>query len=224
MKKISYLLSLLFAFSYVSFADEEVKEAPKESEDVLEEVTEESSGEEAEEDKEPTISEFIEEGDFEVIEGMLDIYYETEEDTYYTIIEEGNLSKEFIYFYYIISGAQAGGASGGDMGDSSVLEFRKFKDDIALYKKNTVFNYDDSNNISKSTLTNILESFVGRFEVKIEEEGRYLINIDKLFLGEMLVGLTPPKEYAEYFSLILGRIDAVSYTHLRAHETNSHRV
>ena len=113
MKNISYLLSLLLAFSFVSFADEEVKETPKESEEVGEEVTEESSGEEAEEDKEPTISEFIEEGDFEVIEGMLDIYYETEEDTYYTIIEEGNLSKEFIYFYYIISGAQAGGASGG---------------------------------------------------------------------------------------------------------------
>ena len=207
MKNISYLLSLLLAFSYVSFADEEVKEAPKESEEVPEEVAEEVVDEEAEEDKDPTISEFLEEGDFEVIEGMLDIYYETEEDTYYTIVEEENLSKEFIYFYYIISGAQAGGASGGDMGDSSVLEFRKFKDDIALYKKNTVFNYDDSNNISKSTLTNILESFVGRFEVKIEEEGRYLINIDKLFLGEMLVGLTPPKEYAEYYSLILGRID-----------------
>ena len=56
MKNISYLLSLLLAFSYVSFADEEVKEAPKESEGVAEEVTEESSGEEAEEDKEPTIS------------------------------------------------------------------------------------------------------------------------------------------------------------------------
>ena len=110
MKNISYLLSLLLAFSSVSFTDEEVKEAPKESKEVVEEVAEESSGEEAEEDKEPTISEFIEEGDFEVIEGMLDIYYETEEDTYYTIIEEGNLSKEFIYFYYIISGAQAGGA------------------------------------------------------------------------------------------------------------------
>ncbi len=207
MKNISYLLGLLLAFSYVSFADEEVKEVSKDSKEVAEGVAEESMDEEVEEDKEPTISEFIEEGEFEVFEGMIDIYYETDEDTYYTIIEEENLSKEFIYFYYIISGAQAGGASGGDMGDSSVLEFRKFKDDIALYKKNTVFNYDDSNNISKSTLTNILESFVGRFEVKIEEEGRYLVNIDKLFLGEMLVGLTPPKEYAEYYSLILGRID-----------------
>ena len=207
MKNISYLLSLLLAFSYFSFADEETERTPEGSDEVSEDIVEDSVNEEAEEEEDPTIEEFIEDGEFEIIEGMFDIYYETEEDTYYTIIEDENLSKEFIYFYYIISGAQAGGASGGDMGDSSVLEFRKFKDDLALYKKNTVFNYDDSNNISKSTLTNILESFVGRFEVKIEEEGRYLINIDKLFLGEMLVGLTPPKEYAEYYSLILGRID-----------------
>ena len=68
MKNISYLLSLLLAFSYVSFADEEVKEAPKESEEVPEEVAEEAVDEEAEEDKDPTISEFLEEGDFEVIE------------------------------------------------------------------------------------------------------------------------------------------------------------
>ena len=207
MKNISYLLSLLLAFSYVSFADEVVKEVPKESDELSEDVADEVADEEGEEDKEPTISEFLEDGEFEVFEGMIDIYYETEEDTYYTIVDENSLSKEFIYFYYIISGAQAGGASGGDMGDSSILEFRKFKDDIALYKKNTVFSYDESNNISKSTLTNILESFVGRFEVEIEEDGKYLINIDKLFLGEMLVGLTPPKEYAEYYSLILGRID-----------------
>ena len=207
MKNISYLLSLFVLFSFVLIADESVEDAAEESsESVVEEENQEEK-EEEEEEKEPTISEFIEEGEFEIIEGMLDIYYETEEDTYYTIVEEENLSKEFIYFYYIISGAQAGGASGGDMGDSSVLEFRKFKDDIALYKKNTIFSYDESNNISKSTLTNILESFVGRFEVKIEEDGKYLINIDKLFLGEMLVGLTPPKEYAEYYSLILGRID-----------------
>ena len=42
MKNISYLLSLLLVFSYVSFADEEVKEAPKESEEVAEDVTEEA--------------------------------------------------------------------------------------------------------------------------------------------------------------------------------------
>ena len=123
MKNVSYLLSLLLVFSFVIFADEEVKEVEKAAEDVVEDVVEDTEdAEESEEDKEPTIDEFLEDGEFEIIEGMLDIYYETEEDTYYTIIGEENLSQEFIYFYYIISGAQAGGASGGDMGDSSVLE------------------------------------------------------------------------------------------------------
>ena len=83
MKNISYLLSLLLVFSYVSFADDESMEATKDSEEVVEDVAEDAVDEETEEDKEPTISEFIEEGEFEVIEGMLDIYYETEEDTYY---------------------------------------------------------------------------------------------------------------------------------------------
>mgnify|MGYP005717539365 CR=1 FL=1 len=122
MKNISYLLSLFMLFSFVLIADESAEDAAEESsESVVEEENQEEK-EEEEEEKEPTISEFIEEGEFEIIEGMLDIYYETEEDTYYTIVDEENLSKEFIYFYYIISGAQAGGASGGDMGDSSVLE------------------------------------------------------------------------------------------------------
>ena len=85
MKNISYLLSLLLAFSYVSFADEESMEAPKDSEEVVEDIAEDAMDEETEEDKDPTISEFIEEGEFEVIEGMIDIYYETEEDTYYTL-------------------------------------------------------------------------------------------------------------------------------------------
>ena len=98
MKNISYLLSLLLAFSYVSFADEVVKEVPKESDELSEGVADEVADEEGEEDKEPTISEFLEDGEFEVFEGMIDIYYEIEEDTYYTIVEENSLSKEFIYF------------------------------------------------------------------------------------------------------------------------------
>ena len=83
----------------MSFAEEEVQEAKNTSEEVVEDVAEDSEDKEKEEEKEPTIAEFIEDGEFEIIEGMLDIYYETEEDTYYTIIEEEDLSKEFIYFY-----------------------------------------------------------------------------------------------------------------------------
>ena len=91
MKNISYLLSLLLAFSYFSFADEEAESAPEGSDEVSEDIVEDSVNEEAEEEEDPTIEEFIEDGEFEIIEGMFDIYYETEEDTYYTIIEDENL-------------------------------------------------------------------------------------------------------------------------------------
>ena len=49
MKNISYLLSLLLAFSYVSFADEVVKEVPKESDELSEDVADEVADEEGEE-------------------------------------------------------------------------------------------------------------------------------------------------------------------------------
>ena len=35
------------------------------------------------------------------------------------------------------------------MGEAFILEFRKFKEDIGIYKKNTKFAFDDSNKISQ---------------------------------------------------------------------------
>ena len=56
-------------------------------------------------------------------------------DKYYLIINEDQLNKEFIYFTYILNGPTDAGSSGGDLGDGSIFEFRKFKEDIGLYKK-----------------------------------------------------------------------------------------
>ena len=60
MRYISYLLSLLLAFSYFSFADEESERAPEGSDEVSEDIVEDSVNEEAEEEEDPTIEEFIE--------------------------------------------------------------------------------------------------------------------------------------------------------------------
>ena len=156
-----------------------------------------------------TIEEFMEDGEYTTMDGFMEILHETEKDKYYLIINEDQLNKEFIYFTYILNGPTDAGPSGGDLGDGSIFEFRKFKEDIGLYKKNTKFIYDDSNKISQSKLTNIIEAFLGRFSVVVNEESKYLISVDKMFLSEMLVSLTPniPKEYMEYYNLILGRPD-----------------
>ena len=156
-----------------------------------------------------TIDEFLEDGEYISIDGFMNVLHETEKDKYYLILNEDQLNKEFIYFTYILNGPSDAGPSGGDMGEAFILEFRKFKEDIGIYKKNTKFKYDDSNKISQSKLTNIIEAFLGRFSVVVNEDSKYLINIDKMFLSEMLVAITPniPKEYMEYYNLILGRPD-----------------
>ena len=156
-----------------------------------------------------TIEEFMEDGEYEKLEGFMNILHETEKDKYYLIIEKNKLNKEFIYFTYILNGPQAVGASGGSLGEGYILEFRMFKDDIGLYKINTKFTYDEPNKITQSKLTNIIEAFMGRFKVEVKEEDRFLISADKLFLSEILTSVTPniPREYVEYYDLNLGKLD-----------------
>ena len=156
-----------------------------------------------------TIEEFIEDGEFLSMKGYMNILHETEKDKYYLVLDDSQLNKEFIYFTYVLNGPSDAGPSGGDMGEAFILEFRKFKEDIGIYKKNTKFTFDESNKISQSKLTNIIEAFMGRFSIVVNEDTKYLINIDQMFLTEMLVSITPniPQEYMEYYNLILGRAD-----------------
>ena len=214
-KSISKLfLICVFGYTLIAFTaniNAQESEKPESVEDSSDAVLEDSKMGKGKKDKKDyaSIKEFIEDGEFKELNGFMNILHETEEDKYYLIIEEDKINKEFIYFAYILNGPQDVGASGGSMGDGSILEFRKFKDDIGLYKINTKYKYDDSNKISQSKLTNIIEAFMGRFKVVVKEDNKYLISADKLFLSEMLTSVTPniPKEYMEYYDLNIGKID-----------------
>jgi len=214
-KSISKLfLICVFGYTLIAFTaniNAQESEKPESVEDSSDTVLEDSKMGKGKKDKKDyaSIKEFIEDGEFKELNGFMNILHETEEDKYYLIIEEDKINKEFIYFAYILNGPQDVGASGGSMGDGSILEFRKFKDDIGLYKINTKYKYDDSNKISQSKLTNIIEAFMGRFKVVVKEDNKYLISADKLFLSEMLTSVTPniPQEYMEYYDLNIGKID-----------------
>ena len=156
-----------------------------------------------------TIEEFLEDGEYELIDGFLKLYKETEKDKYYLELADTDLNKEFIYFAYVLNGPQAAGVTGGAIGDGAILEFRKFKDRLGLYKNNTNFSNETDNNIAKADLTNIFDSFLSDFTPVVEEEGRYLISADKLFLSEMLTSVSPnlPPEYRDFVDLNLGNLD-----------------
>jgi len=211
MEKSKKYLQATFAFMLIVtslnfHADED---APKVEKEKPEQTAEAKKDKKNGKKEYETIEEFIEDGEYEKLEGFMNILHETEKDKYYLIIEKNKLNKEFIYFTYILNGPQAVGASGGSLGEGYILEFRMFKDDIGLYKINTKFTYDEPNKITQSKLTNIIEAFMGRFKVEVKEEDRFLISADKLFLSEILTSVTPniPREYAEYYDLNLGKLD-----------------
>ena len=209
-KSIKYLQAtfafMLIVTSLNFHADED---APKVEKEKPEQTAEAKKDKKNGKKEYETIEEFMEDGEYEKLEGFMNILHETEKDKYYLIIEKNKLNKEFIYFTYILNGPQAVGASGGSLGEGYILEFRMFKDDIGLYKINTKFTYDEPNKITQSKLTNIIEAFMGRFKVEVKEEDRFLISADKLFLSEILTSVTPniPREYAEYYDLNLGKLD-----------------
>ncbi|MBL6817790.1 MAG: zinc-dependent metalloprotease [SAR86 cluster bacterium] len=209
-KSIKYLQAtftfMLIVTSLNFHADEDV---PTEEKEKPEQAAEAKKDKKNGKKEYETIEEFMEDGEYEKLEGFMNILHETEKDKYYLIIEKNKLNKEFIYFTYILNGPQAVGASGGSLGEGYILEFRMFKDDIGLYKINTKFTYDEPNKITQSKLTNIIEAFMGRFKIEVKEEDRFLISADKLFLSEILTSITPniPMEYAEYYDLNLGKLD-----------------
>ena len=214
--KVNYIylaFVLVFGTNFI-IAEEDVAQVKVEAENKTTEVIEESADKKEKKGKDKkkkpeTVAEFIEEEELKQIDGFLTLLHDEEKDKYYLVLESSELNKEFIYFPYLLNGPQAAGAGGGAIGDAAILEFRTFKDGLGLYKKNTKFKFDETNKISQSKIKNIIDAFIGKFEVVIKEEDKYLISADSIFLSEMLTGITPniPKEYAEYIDLIVGKLD-----------------
>lgn len=210
MKSIQFLILILIFTTTNIFALEKLEDknnVMKESQSVGSDDNEENS----EEDEPKTIESFIEENELEEINGFMHIWVDKEKDDHFLQLNIADLNKEFIYFTYILDAPQASGNFGGALSDGSILEFRKFKKDIGLYKKNTRFIYDQASKISQSKLRNIQEAFIGRFKVEVHEKetSNYLIKVNSLFLSEMLTAISPniPPEYMEYVDLNVGKID-----------------
>ena len=204
------ILQLIFLTITTINAYPEMQDIPPE---VLEKMPEEmrkKMGLEEEDKDYETIQDFLDDGDYETSEGFLKLYKNTEDDEYFLELKEDDLNKEFIYFAYSMNAPQAAGVRGGALGDGYILEFRRFKDGLSLHKKNTYFSNETDNNIGKADLTNVLEAFLDKFEIVVEEDGGIIISVNDLFVSETLSAVSPnlPRQYREFIDLDLGRLDS----------------
>ena len=145
-----------------------------------------------------TIEEFIEEEELKSIDGFLKIYSNDDGSSYFLKLDEEDLNKQFLYFSYVMNAPQGSTLTGGLPSDGKVLEFRNFKsENIGLYQINTSYvKGDETNNIAKSTITNITEAFVEVFKPAARTDKSVLINVNSILLSEKIDYISyVPSEY-----------------------------
>ena len=157
-----------------------------------------------------TIDEFIEEEELTSIDGFMKIYTNDDGSAYFLKLDEEDLNTQFLYFSYVMNAPQGSTLTGGLPSDGKVLEFRNFKkENIGLYQINTSYiKGDETNNIAKSSITNITEAFVEVFKPSARTDNSVLINVNSILLSEKMDSISYiPSEYREYITVDYGRPD-----------------
>ena len=194
-----------------SIAEDSNEDLPPENlEECMMEAESKKDAKDCEKEFMKTIEEFIEEEELKSIDGFLKIYSNDDGSSYFLKLDEEDLNKQFLYFSYVMNAPQGSTLTGGLPSDGKVLEFRNFKsENIGLYQINTSYiKGDETNNIAKSTITNITEAFVEVFKPAARTDKSVLINVNSILLSEKMDSISyVPSEYREYISVNYGMPD-----------------
>jgi len=192
-------------------AEESEEELPPENlEECMKQAESMKDSKNCEKDFMKTIDEFIEEEELSAIDGFMKIYTNDDGSNYFLKLDEEDLNSQFLYFSYVMNAPQGSTLTGGLPSDGKVLEFRNFKkENIGLYQINTAYiKGDETNNIAKSSITNITEAFVEVFKPSARTDGSVLINVNSILLSEKMDSISyVPSEYKEYVTVNYGRPD-----------------
>ncbi len=194
----------------LSAAESEEELPPENLEECMKQAESMKDAKNCEKDFMKTIDEFIEEEELSAIDGFMKIYTNDDGSNYFLKLDEEDLNSQFLYFSYVMNAPQGSTLTGGLPSDGKVLEFRNFKkENIGLYQINTAYiKGDETNNIAKSSITNITEAFVEVFKPSARTDGSVLINVNSILLSEKMDSISyVPSEYKEYVTVNYGRPD-----------------
>lgn len=164
MKRITFLLILSFLASvHIGWAQDDEKE-----------------------DETKKVADAVK--DHQAFDGLFPMYQDTKTGSLKMVIDEDQIGKEFIYFYYIENGPTEAFAFRGQFRGSRIIKIEKYFDKIEFVLQNTSSYFDPENALSRAQDANISRAilFSGKVEAGSEEEGKYLISADGIFLKEAL--------------------------------------
>lgn len=159
-------------------------------------------------------------------EGLFTVYQDTTDGSTKLEIQKDQLNSEFIYFGMSNDGVVEASHFRGLFRDNKIIKVRKYFDKIEFVHVNNSFYFDEDSPLSRASAANISDAvlFSSEIEVNDEENGRYLISADPLFLSESLHQVKPspnPRSRPGEFSLGRLSTDKSKYAEIRSYHENT---
>lgn len=175
MKKFSLsslFIAMSLALSVPVIAEEEKTEEKKE-----------------EKEKEKTFDEKMSEK--VAMAGLLDIYRDSKDGSGFVVITDDMLDKPYLYTASTVNGVLDAGTFKGAYRDGKIIKFRKYFDRIDILAVNPRYYFDEDNAISRASDANISDAVLVSAKIKEQEDGKYAIDLNDVFLNESIHKVSP---------------------------------
>ena len=127
------------------------------------------------------------------IDGLFPIFQDSASGELKMLVTEDQLNKDFIYFSQIADGVTEAGSFRGAYGSDVIFHIQKYYNKIEFVAPNTNFYFDADNPLSRSQEANTSHAVISSNKILAEKDGKFLIDVNSLFLSETLSRVKPPK-------------------------------
>jgi hypothetical protein len=124
-------------------------------------------------------------------DGLFTVYQDTVNGSVQLFVKKDQLSKEFIYQSFSISGPTSLYLNQSMHRSTEVFKIVKAFDKLEFHEVNTRFYYDPNNAISKTAGVDIPEAVLLSEKYTVDDSVGYMINADALFLTEKMDPVKP---------------------------------
>ena len=125
------------------------------------------------------------------MKGLLNFYQDKKSGEMLMVLNEDQLGSPIMHFAHTVDGVSDAGHFRGGYRGNKIIEFRRYFDRIDIITKTPRFLFDENNPISRAKEANISEAILATLPIKKEEDGKILLNVNKLFLSEALHKISP---------------------------------
>ena len=161
----------------------------------------------------------------ELIDGLFQLYRDSTNGSLKMVITEDQIDQQFIHWYYVENGATEAGTFRGHFRGTRIIQIEKYYNKINFVRVNTSSYFDPENPMSRAADANISRSVLHSVKISAgsEEEGRYLIEADGLFLKDVLaaVDFTYFRKSPNAFKLGSINKDKTQYRKIKNYEENT---